>query len=225
MTLMEVMSALVITGLMAMGGGAAFSALIDQQQVIARANTATERAAALRETLRTWIMSGQIASVSGGVPRGAGGAGGGRGAQSALRTVTPGGNNTGPVGVTAAVAAGDELDFTTVAAGPASSPTTTMRLFVDGDPNTPETGLTLEYQASVEAPLQRRQLDASITAITIEYLDRRTGRWYPASEANTIQPRAVRLTLTPADSVRNVGLLTLPMIIPLPGASTSATGQ
>jgi type II secretory pathway pseudopilin PulG len=232
MTLIEVMSALLITGLMTAAGAGAFASIVDRRQSIVRASAATEHAAALRETLRQWLIAGQIQVVTGGAPRGSGIGGTGSGAASRgatamapLRTVTPGGNSTGVVGVTAAVAAGDEIDFTTVAPNPSLAPTATMRLFVDGDASTPETGLTLEYQASTQSPLQRRQLDASITAIAVEYLDRQTGRWLPASELATAQPRALRLTLTPADTVRSPGLLKLPIVIPMPGAATTVTGQ
>ena len=194
MTLIELSVALVIVGLMAAAGTAAFASIIDHRAVILRASTATERASTLRETVHAWLVSGTVSITTGGIPRN-----GGRGATSTLRTVTPGSSTAAVQSVTAAVASGDELDVTTTAPNPAGSPSARMRLFVDGDASTPETGLTLEYQASTQSPLLRIQLEPTIATIVIEYLDSRTKRWFPASQASTITPRAVRITFQGAD--------------------------
>ncbi|HEY5220503.1 MAG TPA: prepilin-type N-terminal cleavage/methylation domain-containing protein [Gemmatimonadaceae bacterium] len=235
MTLMELVIALGITGLMAMAGASTFSSIIDHQRDIVRATAGTERAAALRETIHSWLVSGNVSITSGGLPqmgsRTAGGAAGagGRGSSgasglSSLQTVTPGGGptTTTPT-ITAAAAAGDELDFTTTAPNPANAPQARMRLFIDGDASTAETGLTLEFQASTQTPLQRIEIEPSIDSMVVDYLDTRTNMWYPASEASTIQPRALRLTLLSTTTVLP-GILTLPMIIPM-GAQPAGLGR
>jgi len=209
MTLMELVVALLITAIMATMGGMAFRSIIDHRQDILRANVTTERAAALRETVHGWLASGNILVQSGGTP----GGGRGRSAVTTLRTVTPGGSNSSVQSVTAAAATGDELNFTTTAPNPANSNEATMRLFIDGDANTAETGLTLEYKAGNQSPLLRRQLDASIGSITVEYLDTRTKQWFAAAQASTITPRAMRLTFGPAEGYVLSPLVMMPMVI------------
>lgn len=210
MTLLELVVALVILGMMATIGTTAFATIIDRREVIKRATVATERASALRETVHSWLASGNILVQSGGLPQTGGR---GRSLVTSLRTVTPGSSSSSVQSVTPATASGDELNFTTLAPNPAKSIEATMRLFIDGDTGTPETGLTLEYRASTESPLLRRQLDPSIGGITVEYLDTRTRRWYPASQASTITPRAMRLTFSPAEGYALSGVVTMPMMI------------
>ena len=63
----------------------------------------------------------------------------------------------------------------------------------------PEVGLTVEYQANAQSPLQRQQLDAGIAGITVEYLDSRTNRWYPAVGPAGLTPPAMRLPQAAAE--------------------------
>ena len=114
--------------------------------------------------------------------------------------------------ISAAAATGDEISVNTTAPNPANAPSVRMRIFIDGDEGTPERGLTIEYQTSNQAPLQRLQLEPSIGGMKVEYLDQRTNRWRPASEAATIQPIAVRVWLLPASGVQLPAILQVPMI-------------
>ena len=68
MTLMELVIALTVLALVATMGGAAFATLIDRQATIRTASADVERAAALRETIRQWILQGEPFVASGGVP-------------------------------------------------------------------------------------------------------------------------------------------------------------
>lgn len=201
MTLMELLVGLVLTGAMASMGAAAFGSIIDHRRVIKESTIEMERAAALREQLRNWIGGGTVLIQQGGGPR--------LGTRSA--NTMPG----TPV-ITAAVAAGDELTVNTNAPNPAGTPTARMRFFVDGDDGTPERGLTVEYQANNQSPLQRMQLEPSIDSLKVEFLDQRTNRWRPASEAATIQPIAVRVSLLPPEHGTLPAILQLPMIFPMP---------
>lgn len=209
MTLMELAVSLAIMGMMALIGGIAFSSVIDHRNDIVRASVDTERASALRETVHGWLAAGTVQTRVGGGPNLNGGTS--RGVQQ-MQTVNPSSGSTNQQSVTAAQAAGDEITFTTVAPNPAGSPGAALRLFVDGDNNTPETGLTLEYRVSTTAPLQRMQLDPTIGTITVEYLDNRTQQWYAASQVSTIQPRAVRVTLYGADGTNWPAMISLPMV-------------
>lgn len=206
-TLMELIVALTVTGLMAAIGTATFGSIIDNRRIIREATSETERAAALRETLRSWLLPASIQVQIGGVPRGS--------RQSNQRSVasnatarTPNGAET----VTPAAVTGDELIFTTTAPNPANAPNARMRVFIDADEETPEQGLTLEYQVNQQSPLQRKQLDSTVTGILIEYLDRRTRRWVSATDATALLPMALRLTLTDADGTIAPTLMSLPIV-------------
>lgn len=212
MTLMELVIGITITGLMALAGAGAFASIIDHRKIIRESTVATERAAALRDMLRTWISSGQVQIQQGGGPRGltraAVGLANARMAAnvSALRN---------PLAAASAQATGDELVFTTNALNPSMLPNVRIRLYIDADANTPETGLAMEYQPNTQTPLVRRAIEPRIGSLMVEFLDRRTGRWFRASEAATIQSRAVRVTLLPAEGDTLPALLQLPMIFPI----------
>jgi Tfp pilus assembly protein FimT len=176
MTLMELIVGVVLTGVMASIGAVAFYSIIDHRRTIVDASVETERASALREMLRSWINSASIQITTSTAQN------------TQVRTFSSSGsvsvasrtgsaNSQQVTGVTAAVATGDELTFITNALTPALTPRTRVRLFIDGDPATPEVGLSIEYQSSTAAPLQRMQLDSTIVAMSVEFLDRTTNQW------------------------------------------------
>jgi prepilin-type N-terminal cleavage/methylation domain-containing protein len=214
MTLMELVVGVVLVGVMASIGAAAFQSIIDHRRTIVEASVETERASALREMLRSWINSASIQITTS------------TATQTQIRTFASSGNvnvqstrinsgrnsTTQPVGVTAAVSTGEELTFVTNALTPALTPRTRVRLFVDGDPATPESGLTIEYQSSTASPLQRMQLDSSIVAMSVQFLDRTTNLWYSSTQASTIQPIATRIWFPESDDVYVPPLLQYPMI-------------
>jgi prepilin-type N-terminal cleavage/methylation domain-containing protein len=214
MTLMELVVALVITGMMAVMGTSTLASLIDHRRVILGSTGELERASALRDQIRTWMLSGDIQLTTGGATRGIGRAG-----AAAISTPTIAqpstANGMTNTGVTSAVAAGDEITFVTTAPSPANTPSVRMRLFIDGDANTPETGLTLEYQASNATPLKRIQLEPTIGVLTVEFLDQRTNKWIESTQVATITPIAVRITMAPYDGGRLPGILLLPLIFPM----------
>ncbi len=215
MMLLELVIALVITGLMAAVGYAAFGGIIDHHRRIEEASITTERASALRETIHGWLEAGTVTVQQGGMPQGL--ARGGR----SLQTVSASGT-AAVQSVSPAVVTGDVLSFTTQADNPANAPNAIMKLFVDDDPTTPEVGLTVEYQASQQSPLLRRELEPSIDSLVIEYLDSRTSRWYPAKDVATISPKAVRLHLHAYQGATFAPLLSMPMQLPV--ASVGGAG-
>lgn len=210
MTLMELVIALTILALVATMGGEAFATLIDRQATIRAASADVERAAALRETIRQWILQGEPFVASGGVPAGGrGGAAVGR----ALATVAPGGSSSSQAGVTAAASTGHELTVYTNAPNPLLTSNVRIRLFVDADEATPERGLTIEYQASTQTPLLRRELDPDIGDLVVEFYDQRTNRWFDATQAATIQPVAVRVAMVAAEGKTIPRLLQVPLTL------------
>jgi prepilin-type N-terminal cleavage/methylation domain-containing protein len=216
MTLMELVIGLAITGMMAAAGAGAFASLIDHRRSIREASASTERAAALREMIHSWLVAGTVQIQQGGGPRGlTRGIAGGAGAQSR------GGNNNNNIGaVSAAQAIGDEVSVTTTALNPSLLAAVRIRLYIDGDNNTPEKGLTIEYQPNLQMPLVRKMLDSTIDTLKVEFLDTRTGRWFRSTEAATIRPRAVRLTLLGGEHGTLPPILSLPMVFTIGAANT-----
>lgn len=224
MTLMELVVGIVLTGVMASIGAAAFYSIIDHRRTIVDSSVETERAAALREMLRAWINSASIQiTTSTATQRQTRTFGGGSVSIQSTR-LNANTSSTQPVGVTAAVASGDELTFITNALTPALTPRTRVRLYIDGDAATPEVGLSIEYQASTAAPLQRMQLDSTIVAMSVEFLDRTTNTWYASTEAATIQPIATRIWFPASDDVYVPPLLQYPLlfVIGQPAAQQAA---
>ncbi|MEP6493508.1 MAG: type II secretion system protein [bacterium] len=216
MTLMELVIGLAITGLMATAGAAAFGSIIDHRKVIRTATISTERAASLRDMVRSWIMAGTVNIQQGGGPRGLRGAGAG---------VPAGGGSRGGMSlanVTAAQASGDELAFTTTALNPSLLPNVRIRMYVDADANTPEKGLTIEYQPNLQMPMVRKMLDSTIDTLRVEFLDRRTNKWFAASQAATVTPMAVRVTML-SGIAKLHPILGLPMIFPIGNTNVTFT--
>ena len=209
MTLMELVIGLAITGMMAAAGAGAFSSIIAHRRIIRDASLDTERAAAFREMLETWINAGTVQIQRGGGPRGLT-----RAVEAALPTAGGrGGITSNTAAVSAATAIGDEITFTTTALNPAFTANVRIRLYIDGDANTPERGLTMEYQPNLQQPLVRKMLDSTIDTLKVEYLDPRTDKWIRASEAATIATQtAVRVTLLPGDKHAIPAILQVPMI-------------
>lgn len=214
MTLLELIVALTILALMATGGAAAFAMVIDRQETVRNASVDVERAAALRETMRQWILQGSVQVPRGGLPQGSRGGAGGR----QLASVAPGMGNssTSQTGVVAAVSTDPANEFLVItnAPNPLMAPNVRIRVFVDADPSTPEQGLAIEYQAATpQSPLLRRELDPAVGDMTVEYYDSRTGLWATSTDASPAQAIAIRVTMIPADGARLPRLMTLPLTV------------
>ena len=215
MTLIELVIAIAILAMVAATGERAFATIIDRQVTIRTASAEVERAAALRETIRQWILQGAPQIQQGGVPRGARG-----GAPQTLAAVAQGSTrgSSAMAGVTAAASTGNELTVVTNAPNPLMAPNVRIRIFVDADDATPEKGLTIEYQAQAQgagaaAVLMRRQLDADVGDLTVEFFDSTTGRWLASTQASTGQPIALRISMVAAAGKVLPRLLTLPLTL------------
>jgi type II secretory pathway pseudopilin PulG len=219
MTLMEVVVALMIVGLMAGAGVAAFQSIVDHRTTLRGAAVADERAAALRDLVRGWLAAGSIQVQAGGTPNLTGLGGAGRSG-----AVSIAGSDMNDQTNTAAQAVGDEIVFTTSAPNPAMQADLRIRLYIDGDPSTPEHGLSIEYQTGQATPLQRAMLDSTIDSLDVEFLDRSTGRWFDASQAAAIQPRAARIAMFATHAAGVSPLVSLPIVVPI-GNTAVLTGQ
>ena len=206
MTLMELVIGLAITGMMATAGAAAFTSIVDHRETVKKANAATERASALREMIRSWILNGFVRVDIGGGPRGLSRAG------QATRVTMRTGNTV--VDLTPAKNSGDQVTIVTSAVNPSMMPNLSIRLYIDVDDNTPEKGLTMEYQPNPQSSLTRRMLDSTITTLTLEYLDGRMQRWLESSQAATIgNVRATRISFASSDTSVASRLLSIPITV------------
>jgi prepilin-type N-terminal cleavage/methylation domain-containing protein len=204
MTLMELVIGLAITGMMAAAGAGAFAAIIDHKKIIRDASAITERGSALRETIRSWIIAGTIQIQVGGGPRGL---------TRGIGSAAPSRGASSTSAVSAAQAIGDEITFTTQAVNPSLLANVRMRLYIDGDANTPEKGLCIEYQPNAQQPIVRKMLDSLIDSLHVEFLDGMTHRWFAASQAATLSNiLAVRLWMVADTAAHASPLLGLPMI-------------
>lgn len=216
MTLLELIIALTILGLLVTIGAAAFAMVIDRQQTMQNATVDVERAAALRETIRQWILQGTVEVPRGGLPRGARAGTGGRQPASVAPGAAGGSTSAALAGVTAAASTSTANEFSVVtnAPSPLMLPAVRMRVFVDADPNTPEQGLTIEYQGPTpQSPLLRRELDPSVGDMLVEYYDPRTGRWADNAAASPANAIALRVTMIPADGATLPRLLEIPLTV------------
>ena len=162
--------------------------------------------------IRTWILNGVVRIDLGGGPRGLSRAG------QATRVTMRTGNTV--VDLTPAKGVGDQVTIVTSAINPSMMPNMSIRLYIDVDDNTPEKGLTMEYQPNPQSSLTRRMLDSTITSLTLEYLDGRTQRWIESSQAATIgNLRATRISFASSDTSATTRLLSIPITVATPGST------
>ena len=115
------------------------------------------------------------------------------------------------------------LSFTTTAPTPIGVAGAPVRLYIDDDPATPEQGICLETRATASTVAVRRELDAGITYMLVEYLDADTRQWVLGADASAGRPLAVRLTFPPSapngePSAATDRLLALPLTVVFPVA-------
>ncbi|MGQ0640478.1 MAG: PulJ/GspJ family protein [Gemmatimonadaceae bacterium] len=194
LTLLELVVALTVTGLVLSAGFAALGSLRDRRESLRAATTELSRAAALRTTLREWLSGAELTIEEDAV------------------------DFRGLDGVSADLA-DDELRFRTSTSSPLAPAGTTIRLYIDRSDSTPERGLVAELQESTRDPRRVLELDANVTALDVRYLSLLGAqeKWSASWISFTVLPAAVELRLLPAASGRLDPLLELPLLVPLGG--------
>jgi hypothetical protein len=111
----------------------------------------------------------------------------------------------------------DALTFVTNAPTPIGSNETLVRVYIDRDEKTPETGLTVALSDRKGGATRRLEVDARATGLDIRYLSGLFGKraWLASWVSTTVLPSAVRLTASaePADSLPS--LLRPAIVVPL----------
>ena len=171
MTLMELVIALMITGMIAAIGAAAFNSVLDNRASAKIEIDAVTRAAATRAMLESWLSSARFSSDAQRPP--------------AVATLNLGEDDDA---VVVFVSTPSAIDYTEAA----------VHLFIDRDPETPQQGLVAEMQAPEDptGTLVRTQLDSAVTGLLVEYLDGQSNRWVPRKEGVVRSPLALRMTLS-----------------------------
>ena len=202
-TLLELVVALAVTGLVTTAGYSAVALLSRDSRRADDAVRETAQAAAVRRTLAAWIAGARLTIEEDEVLfRGLDGE-----LASDARAREP--------------RADDELSFLTTAATGAEPGETLVRLFVDRDPRTAERGLVAALQPWRGWPVgmpTRVQLSAAAHGLEIAYLSglAEERRWLPSWISGTVLPAAVSVTIV-GDTLP--ALLARPLIVPLGSGS------
>jgi len=115
--------------------------------------------------------------------------------------------------------AADVLLFTTTAPTPLGTPGTGIRLYVDDDRRTPETGLTAELTSWPGGPTARVQLDSTVIGFDVRCLTTLLGgrRWVASWMSAAVMPRAVELTLRGSPQAPLSAILRMPIVVAIEG--------
>jgi type II secretory pathway pseudopilin PulG len=198
LTGVELVVALVVTGLAAVIGSATLALLTDRSAPLREASSATERAAAVRRTIVDWLEDAHGAQSQ---------FSGSSAAAFELLDLRDHGR------------AADQLLFTTSASTPLGSGDAIVRLFVDTDSRTPERGLVAELSAWPGASVTRLELDSTVAELDIRCLTDLAGttQWLPTFLSAQAVPRGVELRLRATHPGELAPLLALPIRVAVEG--------
>jgi len=113
----------------------------------------------------------------------------------------------------------DVLLFTTTAPTPLGNAGAGVRLYIDDDRATPETGLTAELTSWPGGPTARLQLDSTVVGFDVRCLTELLGgrRWVASWMSTTVMPRAVELTLRGGANAPLSPVLRMPILVAIEG--------
>lgn len=195
MTLIELVVALTITGLVMTSGYAAFSTMAERRTQATRTMNEVQRAAALRSTLAEWLAAAELTIEDDDVMfRGLDGVRDGR--------------------------PDDEFSFRANAPSGGSIRSSKIRLFIERNDSTPEQGLVASIEGEPARSRRLVELDSRVTSLDVRYLSSVHGTqdWGTSWVSTTVLPLGVEVTLGAdvADSLPP--LLRLPILVALQGA-------
>lgn len=196
MTLLELVVALLITGIAVAGGYAAFGALVDQRGHSERATDDVMAATAMRTELREWLAGAHL--TSGGTEptfRGLDG----------IRDRRP----------------DDALEFETIAPTPLAIGVTRVRLAIDRDADTPEQGLVATFTDPVSGRVTRTELVGGAESFQVRYLGRIAGgrSWLESWISGSLLPVGVEIRVGGAPERPLGDLWALPITLPVGGGA------
>ena len=191
LTLIELLVALTITGLVMVSGYGALSVMVDHRTRVMTATDAVTSAAAKRRMLEGWLRGARL-TIEG----------------DATFEGLHGVEEDRP---------DDALTFVTNAPTPIGTNETVVHVYIDRDEQTPESGLTVTLSDRKGGPARRLEVDARATGLDIRYLSGLFGKraWLESWVSTTVLPSAVSLTASaePVDSLPS--LLRPAIVVPL----------
>ena len=170
LTLIELLVALAITGLMMGSGYGALSVMVDHRARVMAATDAVASAAAKRRMLTGWLRGARL-TIEG----------------DATFEGLHGVDEDRP---------DDALTFVTNAPTPLGMPETVIHVYIDRDDKTPERGLTVSLADRKGGVTRRIEVDPRATGLDIRYLSGLFGKraWLESWVSTTVLPSAVTLT-------------------------------
>lgn len=190
MTLIELLVALTVTGLVIGAGYAAFAAIADRKQAIDAMTEDAVRAASVRVTLSDWLAGARLDIQSD---------------QEIFR---------GLDGV-ADDLPDDQLTFLTAARTPLGERETVIRLLIDRDDATPEQGLVAELWDRRRSAARRVELLPAASSLDLHYLSGMLGdrRWLPSWISSSVMPVGIQATVGAAPPDTLPPLFRLPIVV------------
>jgi hypothetical protein len=193
-TLLELLVALLITGMALAGGYSAFASVADHSARADEATREAQRASAIRSAIARWLADARITGETTG---------------TAFRGLD------GLYGEFA----DDELVFLTSAQTPMGEAGGLVRLYVDRDDETPEQGLVAEFSDSNGLGRAPLVLVSDAVALDIRYATTTTGgrRWLPSWVSSTVLPSAVEIGIGAGGETELHPLLEHPILVSIGG--------
>lgn len=190
LTLIELLVALTITGLVMASGYSALSVMVDHRTRVMTATDAVASAAAKRRMLVGWLRGARL-TIEG----------------DATFEGLHGVEEDRP---------DDALTFVTNAPTPIGSNETVVRLYVDRDEKTPERGLTVALTDRKGEVTRRIEIDHRATGLDIRYLSGLFGKraWLESWVSTTVLPSAIRLTASSEQPDSLPSLLRPAIVVP-----------
>jgi hypothetical protein len=191
LTLIELLVALSITGLVMASGYGALSVMMDHRAHVMAATDAVASAAAKRRMLEGWLRGARL-NIDGDEKF------------EGLHGV----DEDRP---------DDALTFLTNAPTPVGTAETIVRVYIDRDDKTPERGLTLALTDRNGQGARRIEVDQRATSLDIRYLSGAFGKraWLDSWVSTTVLPSAVRVTVASDEPDSLPSLLRPAMVVPL----------
>lgn len=193
-TLIELVVGLTIAAMVLSAAYAGLATALDRREIATAAVRADLAATAVRATLRSWLESARVPAESS-EPLFSGGDGSHEGL------------------------ADDRLSFITSASTPLGSALTSVVLYVDRDPETPERGLVAVLVDWLGTRRSRVELVPDVSAFDVRYRSALlTGRpWHPSWISTTLMPAGVEIAMS-GDAARPPHpILLYPLRVALPG--------
>lgn len=191
LTLIELLVALTITGLVMAFGYGALSVMVDHRTRVMAATDAVASAAAKRRMLVGWLRGARL-TIEG----------------DATFEGLHGVDEDRP---------DDALTFVTNAPTPLGSNETVVRVYIDRDDKTPERGLTVTLTDRKGGVARRIEVDPHATGLDIRYLSGIFGTraWLESWVSTTVLPSAVKLIASSEQPDSLSSLLRPAIVVPL----------